>query len=92
MEHLRANPQDMPTRTDVTLGWQPSPLFRYRSRSSLTDRDGAISVEQSVSAKVGWLSWSALTLAVGVGLFWLAKRLKPKPHSDVEASGAGDAG
>jgi hypothetical protein len=88
MEHLQANPQDMPARTDVTLGWQPSPLFRYRSQTELLDKNGAISASRSVQAKLGWLSWSSATLAVGLGLLWVARRLQTKPQSDAEASGA----
>ena len=66
-----------PSTEEYRFGWWHSPLFHYRSERTLTLERGAISVSRRGGMTVGWLSWSSLTLAVGIGLFWLAGKLRP---------------
>src|SRR5215204_5095629 len=69
LDHLRKSPEDMPSTEEYRFGWWHSPLFHYRSERTLTLERGAISVSRRGGMTVGWLSWSSLTLAVGIGLF-----------------------
>ena len=86
MQHLQANPQDMPIRNDIRLGWPSSPLFTYRSETALVERDGAITAKRTAGSTVGWVTWSSALLVIGAGLLWAAGRLKPKPQNDKSAA------
>jgi hypothetical protein len=87
-EHLRANPGDTPYTEDYVFGWTESPLVKYHSETTLTDDNGRVTVGRSRSTTIGWVSWSSLTLAVGVGLLGAARLLRPEPG----APGDGPAG
>jgi hypothetical protein len=78
--HLTDHPEDMPRTADYVLGWAHSPLVHYHSECSLTDEAGrGVTVGRCDRTEIGWLSWSSLTLAAGLGLFWVAGRLRPTP-------------
>lgn len=77
-DHLMANPGDMPFTEDYVFGWHGSPLVHYHSELALKESArGGVTASRSKRMSVGWVSWSSLTLAAGVGLLWAAKRLKP---------------
>jgi hypothetical protein len=82
MEHVRANPSDMPYTNVIRLGWAGSPLFRYHSEKVLVESADGVTSRHTTEAAVGWLSWSALTLVVGVVLLGAARRLKPVQPAD----------
>ena len=70
-------PEDMPRATDYVLGWSSSPLAAYHTECTLTDEDGRqVTVGCCSRSEVNLLSWSGLTLAIGIGLLWLARRLR----------------
>jgi hypothetical protein len=77
MEHLRDHPEDQPWAEDYRLGWPDSPLIHYRSQQTLTAKDGGLHAERSFDWKIELLSWSALTLAIGIGLLWLGRQMRP---------------
>src|SRR4051794_35745363 len=78
-EHLRSNPGDIPVTVDCVFGWMQSPLFRYHSEKALAIRPGRdTTVEWSGGGTIGWASWSSLTLAIGIGLTWAARRMRPQ--------------
>lgn len=72
-EHLIANPGDMPGVEEWRLGWEVAPLVHYRAEQKLIRREGKIVNEKSSEVSLGWLSW--ISLAAGVGLLWLARRM-----------------
>jgi hypothetical protein len=49
------------------------------SERTLVGRAGGFTAKRQAEMTIGWLSWSSLTLAIGVGLFWAARRLRPAP-------------
>lgn len=77
LDHLQAHPDDMPSAEEYRFGWAHSPLAHYRSERTLTVQDGAYSVSRKSETTIGWRSWSAVTLAAAVGLFWVGGRLRP---------------
>jgi hypothetical protein len=80
MDHLRDNPGDMPLMEDYRFGWAKSPLVHYHREQSLQQMpEGDYTSQKSSGLSFGWVSWSALTLAIGLGLLGIAKRLKPDP-------------
>ncbi|MDB5312868.1 MAG: hypothetical protein JWO38_7070 [Gemmataceae bacterium] len=93
-EHVGANPGDMPSTEDYTFGWSDSPLVRSHGEKMLTERPaGAITAKRSGRGTVGWISWSLLTLAIGIGLIWAARRmrLRSAPAADgAHAEGDGE--
>ena len=77
LDHLRKTLEDMPSTEECRFGWSHSPLCHYRSERTLTFERGVISVSRRGGMTVGLLSWSSLTLAVGIGLFWVARKVRP---------------
>ena len=77
-DHVRTNPDDMPFTEDYVFGWSDSPLFSYHNEKTLTVVNGHVIAGRSTRMPIGWISWSSLTLVIGIGLIWLAQRLKPK--------------
>ena len=78
-EHLQQHPADMPVTEEYRFGWAQSPLAHYRSERTLVGQAGGFTAMRQAEMTIGWLSWSSLTLAIGVGLFWAARRLRPAP-------------
>ena len=76
--HLQTHPDDMPYTEDYVFGWSDSPLVKYHSERVLTVEKDRVAMSQTGGGTIGWFSWSSLTLLIGVGLIWLAQRLKPK--------------
>ena len=79
-DHVRANPGDLPYTEDYKFGWHFSPLVHHHRAKTLRLIDGRLTVGGVMRTEVNWVSWSGLTLGVGVGLLWAAKRLKPAPQ------------
>jgi hypothetical protein len=78
MKHLQANPGDMPRSEEFRFGWADSPLAHYRSQLTLTELpDGGFTGKRAAAMTIGWMSWSSLTLAIGIGLLWVARKLRP---------------
>ena len=76
-DHLKANPGDLPYTEDYVFGWADSPLVHYHSELALAESAGGFRPDRSRGVSIGWLSWSSLTLAVGLGLLWAARRIRP---------------
>ena len=83
-EHVRAHPGSMPYTEDYDFGWNTSPLFHYHGEQTLKASGAGVTFRKSGRGHVGWVSWSMLTLAVGIGLVWAAARLKPRPAPKTE--------
>jgi hypothetical protein len=79
VEYLRANPNDLPFTEDWRLGWHSSPLVHYHRERTLKLAGDGVSVGSGLRTEVNWVSWSFLTLTAGVGLLWVARRMKPVP-------------
>ena len=77
--HVQANPGVMPYTEDYVFGWSNSPLVKYHRERVLTVEKDRVAMSQSANGTIGWFSWSSLSLIIGIGLLWLAQRLKPKP-------------
>lgn len=83
LEHLRAHPDKSPYTEDYTLGWDFSPLAHFHGERTLKVTDAGVAVGKSSRVSIGWISWSSLTLVVGIGLLWVASRLKrQRPAGD----------
>lgn len=77
-KHVSANLGDMPFVKEHRFGWAGSPLMHYRTELRLqTLPDGACRAEKTMGFEVNLLSWSFLTLAVGIGLTVVAGRIRP---------------
>ena len=85
-DHILVNPGSMPFTEEYRFGWGDSPLVHYRCEQTLAVRpDGAITSRRTSGARIGWLSWSSLTLGLGVTLLWGASKLRSKVPPLVEA-------
>jgi hypothetical protein len=87
-----ANPGSFPFTEDYRFGLANSPLLGYHSERTVSKLPGAgYTMRQSSHYYIGWLSWSMLSLVVGVGLLWAGKRVRPPKSSkpkDVKAVAA----
>jgi hypothetical protein len=77
LEHLKQHSEDQPWIEDYRLGWPGSPLVHSRSEQTLTAQAGGYRADRSFEWEIALLSWSALTLAIGIGLVWLGRRMRP---------------
>jgi hypothetical protein len=82
-DHVKALPNTMPGRTEFRLGIEDSPLFRYTKETTLEELpDGGFKGRRVERGLIGWRSWSAASLALGVLLFVVASRIRPKPEPE----------
>lgn len=88
-EHLKANPDDMPSDELYRFGWAGSPIFQYHSVKHLVQRPGGYVNERATNWSIGWFSWSSLTLAIGVALVLTARRVPVRPCTEVRTGQAG---
>lgn len=80
MKHLQANPDHMPFTETYRFGWSSSPLFEYRKEQRLEAKaDGGFAVGATTAFRIGWISWSSISMAIGIGLVVLAAKLRRKP-------------
>lgn len=85
-DYIIAHPGSMPFKEVYRFGWEDSPLIDYQSEQTLVSTPGGdISVQKWGGFTIGWLSYSSLTLAISLALFYLARalRLKDPPKTTV---------
>jgi len=85
-EHLKDHPDAMPTVERYSLGWVSSPLVSYQIEKTIADNRGAIALTQSNDLRVGWLSWSSLSLGIGLALLWAGRKLTAKPKEAMKVT------
>jgi len=82
-EHLKGHPDAMPMVERYSFGWFGSPLISYQVEKTIADNRGAIAISQSNDLRIGWVSWSSLSLGIGLVLLWAGRKLTVKPKEAV---------
>ncbi|HVK08741.1 MAG TPA: hypothetical protein VM597_08195 [Gemmataceae bacterium] len=84
-EFIRDQPDLYPSTSVYRFGWTNSPLVEYVSEQTVEAHGSSgFTFKRASAFHVGWLSWSMLTLVVGVVLLRASRRPKPPstPASD----------
>ncbi len=83
-EFLRDHPDLHPSHSEYRFGWTDSPLVRYVREQSVEVHDSSgFGFKRTANLDIGWLSWSSLTLVIGLVLLRSARWLKPSTPAPV---------
>ncbi len=78
-KHLQTNPDHLPYTEAYRFGWTFSPLVEHRHASELEVKaDSGFTLKHSSNTRFDLISWSALSLGVGVVLIALARKVRSK--------------
>jgi hypothetical protein len=77
-EFVRDQPDLYPSFTVYRFGWTDSPFAEYSSEQTVEAQGpSGFTFKRMSGFHIGWLSWSSLTLVIGLVLLRSARWLKP---------------
>lgn len=80
VRHLQQFSDHLPYSESYRFGWYFSPLIEHRSaREIAVSANGSFSLKQSSQFHVGWISWSMLSLIIGLALTKIGSKIRPVP-------------
>lgn len=84
VKHLQAHPDHLPYKEAYRFGWTFSPLVEHlHARELDVKADSGFTLKHSSNTRFDLISWSALSLGVGVVLIALARKVRAKSSVQV---------